>query len=256
MEGDIPRDVKEEDAVIARPSATIVVLREGPQAPEILMVKRRAGDAFGDSYAFPGGVIDADESRAQSQGMGLSSDAANTLLSVDDNGLDYFCAAIRELFEETGVLLAKETSGCWSGCDDRIETLRRKVDDGSLPWSEFLQQQSLAMAFDALHYFCYWQTPLWRPKRWTTRFFAAEMPAGQNACHDGSELTDSRWLQSKDALALNESGEIELPQPTTQTLLSIREMTSIAEIFAWAKGQQATGIPMLRIGNEERLRHP
>ena len=132
------------------------------------MVKRRAGDAFGDSYTFPGGVIDADESRAESQGAGLSLDAANSLLTVDASGLDYFCAAIRELFEETGVLLAKETSGCWSGCGNEIEAQRRKVDDGTLPWSEFLLQQELTMAYDALHYFAYWQTPLWRPKRWTT----------------------------------------------------------------------------------------
>ncbi len=220
------------------------------------MVKRRAGDAFGDSYAFPGGVIDADESQAQSQGTGLSSDAANTLLNVDANGLNYHCAAIRELFEETGVLLAKESSGCWSGCGNEIETLRLKVDDGTLAWSEFLRQQNLTMAYDSLHYFSYWQTPLWRPKRWTTRFFAAELPAGQNACHDGSELTDSRWLQAGDALAMDRSGEIKLPHPTTQTLLSIREMTSIAEIYAWARNQQSTGIPMLRIGNEERLKYP
>jgi len=256
MEGDIPGDVQEEDAAIARPSATIVVLREGQEAPEILMVKRRAGDAFGDSYAFPGGVIDADEPCAHAYGSGLSANAANKLLGVEKNGLNYFCAAIRELFEETGVLLAKDSAGCWSGCDDEIEALRPHVDDGSLPWSEFLQRQNLTMAYDALHYFCYWQTPLWRPKRWTTRFFAAELPAGQNACHDGSELTDSQWLLAKDALEMDRSGEIELPHPTTQTLLSIREMTSIEEILAWAKQQQATGIPMLRIGNEERLRYP
>ncbi len=256
MEGDIPGDIQEEDAAIARPSATSVVLRESREAPEILMVKRRAGDAFGDSYAFPGGVIDADESEAHPLGVGLSPDSANRMLSLDSNGLDYHCAAIRELFEETGVLLAKDQSGCWSRCGDEIETLRRNVDDGTLPWPEFLQQQALTMSYDALHYFAYWQTPLWRPKRWTTRFFAAELPHGQNACHDGSELTDSRWLRAIDALALNKSGEIELPHPTIQTLLSIRDMKSIPEIFSWAAQQRASGIPMQRIGNEERLRYP
>ena len=93
----------------ARPSATIVVAREGQSAAEILLVRRRAGDAFGDSYAFPGGVVDHDESGAHIFCAGRSAEEADAILDVAD-GLDYYSAAIRELFEETGQILGKQAA--------------------------------------------------------------------------------------------------------------------------------------------------
>ncbi|SVC65599.1 uncharacterized protein METZ01_LOCUS318453, partial [marine metagenome] len=94
------------------PSATIVVARKGELMPEVLLVRRRSGDAFGNSYAFPGGVIDHDESNAHAVCDGLSADEANTILEAA-NGLDYYSAAVRELFEETGILLARDSGGNW-----------------------------------------------------------------------------------------------------------------------------------------------
>ena len=89
--------------VPALPSATVVLLREADGMPELLMVKRRAGDAFGDSYAFPGGVVDHDESDAHGLIDGKSADEAGSILDIPENALDYYSAAIRELFEETGI---------------------------------------------------------------------------------------------------------------------------------------------------------
>ena len=91
----------------AKPSATIVLLRESSGGPEVLLVKRRAGDAFGNNYAFPGGVVDEDESASHEYSQGKTADEANTELNVAEGGLDYYSAAIRELFEETGILLVR-----------------------------------------------------------------------------------------------------------------------------------------------------
>ena len=86
--------------VTPRPSATVVLLREGEGHPKLLMVKRRAGDAFGDSYAFPGGVVDHDESDVHGLIDGKTADEAAAILGISKNALDYYSAAIRELFEE------------------------------------------------------------------------------------------------------------------------------------------------------------
>ena len=234
-------------AVPARPSSTIVVLRDGNSQPEMLMVKRRAGDAFGDSYAFPGGVVDADESAARNFCLGISAVQANATLNVPGGGLDYYSAGIRELFEETGVLLARDGAGRWA-CDGSLSPdLREKVDRGLLPWPEFLEGQTLRMACDALQYFAHWETPLEFPKRWTTRFFATMLPAGQTACHDGIETTDSRWMSAAGALSEEKNGQIRMPYPTIKTLEKLQEFDSIDDLFAWILQEQSAGITLDRL---------
>ena len=130
-----------DNPVPALPSATIVLLREREGSPELLMVKRRAGDAFGDSYAFPGGVVDHDESDAHGRIDGQTADEANAVLGVSRDGLDYYSAAIRELFEETGILLGRDNKGEWASDSPQLQALRVEVDQGRLPWSEFLDTQ-------------------------------------------------------------------------------------------------------------------
>ena len=232
--------------VSARPSATVVVVREGSAHPEILLVRRRAGDAFGDSYAFPGGVVDPDETAAHAFCLGLSPEDANRVLQVEDGGLDYYSAAIRELFEETGILLAQDAVGNWASDGSRFEELRQRVDKGTLPWPDFLRQQGLCMASDALLYFAWWETPYDQPKRWTTRFFVTELPPGQDASHDGTEVTDSRWLTARDALALSKTGKLPMPLPTVRNLRVLSQFTSDAELLDWARQEQRSDIKKIR----------
>ncbi len=228
--------------VPAKPSATIVVLRNGSSGLELLLVKRRAGDAFGENFTFPGGVVDDDEAASHNYSQGRSRDEANTILSVSEGGLDYYSAAIRELFEETGILLARNSAGDWcQDCAD-LNMLRKRVDLGELPWWQFLKQQELLMASDALHYFDYWETPLSLRKRWSTRFFLAESPPGQEASHDGSELTDSRWISASDALALQREGGMKLPMPTENTLESLSGFDAVEEVVDWAQAKLTQGI--------------
>lgn len=229
-----------------RPSATIVVARETDAAVEVLLVKRRAGDAFGNSYAFPGGVLDHNEADAIPFSDGVSDAEANVVLGVESNGLDYYSAGIRELFEETGILLARDKQAAWAECDAQVARLRTDVDRGVVPWSEFLKQRELTMAFDSLHYFAHWVTPLVRPKRWTTRFFLAESPPQQTACHDGVETIDSRWISAAEALQENQAGALEIPYPTMKTLESLRDHRTVAAMKDYAHSMQRSGIQKIR----------
>ena len=224
-----------------KPSATVVIVRDGDTAPEILLVRRRAGDAFGNSYTFPGGVVDHDERNAHIVCDGRSDEEADAVLGVRD-GLDYYSAAIRELFEETGILIARDNDGNWPTDAGAFAEQRVAVDRCEIAWPDFLRNHGLCMAGDALHYFAWWITPVASPKRWTTRFFVAELPPGQDAEIDGKELTDSRWLKAEDALSLYHAGELKLPQPTRRNLELIREFTSVDALIDWARSRHQAGI--------------
>jgi 8-oxo-dGTP pyrophosphatase MutT (NUDIX family) len=231
----------------ALPSTTIVMLRDSNRGPELLMVKRRAGDAFGERYTFPGGVVDADEPRAHPFCHGISTDEANATLNVTEGGLDFYSAVVRELFEETGVLLARDRQGGWPAIDGQMQALRDDINQGQLAWSDFLEQQGLSIACDALHYFSFLITPLVMQKRWAVRFFLAETPPEHNAVHDGSELTDSRWLTAAEALASRKDGDMKIPWPTRRTLRSLRDHESVASIQDWARGVSTAGVEEILI---------
>lgn len=237
---------KQRATVSARPSATIVMLRDAQPAPELLMVRRRGGDAFGESYAFPGGVLDDDESLAAGFCHGRTPKEADAMLGVSGGGLDFYVAAIRELFEETGILLVRDESGAWASTVEDLETLRARLCGRTLQWSQFLRQHTLTMACDALHYFAHWETPLGLPKRWSTRFFLALMPPGQDARHDGAELTDSRWLRAAEAMTHAKHGSMKVPFPTYRNLEALSAFESIDALDGWAARRRAEGIPKTR----------
>jgi len=224
-----------------RPSATVVIVRDAEGAPEILLVRRRAGDAFGESYTFPGGVIDPDELNARPICQGRSEDEANSILGVDD-ALDYYGAVIRELFEETGILLARDTKGNWPADTAIYAEQRVAVDRCEMAWPDFLRSEGLCMAIDALHYFAWWITPVVSPKRWTTRFFAAALPPGQDAEVDGKELTHSRWLTASEALRLRNDGKLKLPQPTRRNLALMADFETVDALLDWARSRHRSGI--------------
>ena len=234
--------VSESQAAPALPSATVVLLRDSDRGPEILMVKRRAGDAFGERYTFPGGVVDEDESCAHPYCDGITADEANATLKVADGGLDYYSAVVRELFEETGVLLARDSEACWSSNDEHLQEFRSDINEGRLAWSKFLEQQGLCVTCDELHYFYFLTTPLVMPKRWAVRFFLAETPAGHNAVHDGSELTDSRWLTAAEALSSRKDGDMKIPWPTRQVLKLLKGHDSVAALQDLARSRSAAGV--------------
>ena len=239
------------DSVVARPSATVVLVREGMSDPEILMVKRRAGDAFGDSYTFPGGVVDDDEAEAHPFCSGMTAEQADAELGLPSGGLDFYSAAVRELFEETGILLARDSRGDWpySGNPDSISSLselRRQLDKGLVPWAQMLRTHGLCIACDALHYFSFWETPVRLHKRWAARFFLAELPPGQDAQHDGREVTDSCWMTAAEVLSVGKKGGMKLPLPTLSNLKIISGFGTVDDLLSWASIQAAEEIQKIR----------
>lgn len=220
-----------------RSSATVVLARPGPADPEVFMVRRHERSAFGSAYAFPGGVVDPGDGMLREHCGTLSGADANVRLGVSDNGLDYFCAAIRELFEETGVLLADS-----SGIDEDLTAVRSALNDGELNWPEFVRRCDLVMNCEQLNYISHWITPESQPKRYSTRFFLTELPDGQIAEHCGGELTDSRWSSASDMLAAERNGDVEMIFPTIKTLESVARHKTMDDLLDWAQTRVDWGI--------------
>lgn len=225
------------DVPQARPSSTVVLLRDAVRAPEIFMVKRHERSAFGSAYAFPGGVIDAADRKVHASCAGISSADANRILELESGGLDYFSAAARELFEETGVLLGPSRLSV-----DEQQLARTALNAGSLGWDDFVQQNRLLIPCDRLHYFSFWITPEDLPKRYSTRFFIAAMPEGQHAVHCGGELTDSRWMSAAAVLDARKEKQMRVHYPTRKTLERVAAFNSTNALCDWAQRCAERGV--------------
>jgi 8-oxo-dGTP pyrophosphatase MutT (NUDIX family) len=201
------------------------------------MVRRHAKSSFGTAYAFPGGVVDDDDARVHEFCTGLSTVQADSRLGVKSHGLDLYSAAIRELFEESGVLLASTETVI-----EDLGTARDALNDGSARWSEFVVRNQLELRCDQLHYISHWLTPPTLPKRYSTRFFLAELPEGQAAMHCGGELTDSRWTTAHDMLEAGWAGDVELHFPTIKTLESIERHKTLEALVEWARSCVEWGV--------------
>lgn len=225
------------DATFARPSSTVVLVRAASGDPEVFMVRRHARSSFGMAHAFPGGVVDPEDGAVHENCNGVSSHKANTNLGVEKDGLDYYSAAVRELFEESGVLLANI-----DGVVEGLDAARDALNDGSDNWADFVIRNKLELHCDQLHYFSHWITPPSEEKRYSTRFFLAAIPEGQEAGHCGGELTSSCWMTAHDVLAAGRAGDITLHFPTVKTLESIARHKSLDELMDWGASAVEWGI--------------
>jgi len=224
-----------------RPSATVVLARESAAGPEIFMVRRHSASAFGAAYAFPGGVLEAADAKVHAWCTGLDDIAASRRLGIRDHGLDYYSAAIRELFEESGILLADTDA-----LEDDMVAARDALNDGADDWDAFVSRNSLPLDCAALHYISHWITPPDRPRRFSTRFFLAELPSGQEASHCGGELTESRWMTAHDALAAGRQETIKLHFPTIKTLESVARHKTLAGLVDWAQSCVEWGVTTMQ----------
>lgn len=225
------------DLVTARPSSTVVLVRPAAEFPEVFMVRRHARASFGSKFAFPGGVLEAADAAVLASCRGVSEEQANRLLGIDKGGLAYFSAAIRELFEESGVLLAEHALPA-----EALQQARQALNAGELDWQEFTTANSLTLLCDRLQYFSFWITPVGAPKRYSARFFLAEVPAGQEASHDGSELTESCWMTAADILAARKQKAMKLPYVTRKTLKRVAKFPDTSSLLAWARACGEKGV--------------
>ncbi len=220
--------------VPVRPAATIMLVSDRPDL-HVLLLRRRAGSAFvGGMSVFPGGGVDpADaEPGAAADCRGLTDVVASARLGLDAGGLAYWVAAVRETFEEAGVLLAvDEASGRDPDLSDparanRFADLRRDVDAGRVSMLGAARGEGLSLAVDRMHYVARWITPEGPPRRYDTRFFLGALPAGREAMHDDRETVHSEWLRPNEALTRYEAGERAMLPPTYGMLRVLARFSS------------------------------
>ena len=223
-----------------RTAATLVPLRHAASGLEVLMLQRHAAAAFlGGAYVFPGGALDDDDaSPAWSlRIVGLDAAAANRRLGLDDGALAYFVAAVRECFEEAGLLFAVDRDGEPPALA-RLPALaggRAALNRRTTTFAAFMAAEDLYLPAASLAYFGHWITPPLRSRRFDARFFMAHAPEGQDALHDSIETVHSAWIAPKDALDRAERGEIELAFATRQMLKLLARFTTPDEALAHAR---------------------
>ena len=188
------------------------------------MQRHRASKFAGGDYVFPGGKVEVDDNpddaAAWCAGMDPQRAAARIGLAGDPKtALGNWIGAIRETFEEVGVLLAYDASGAWARLDAaRFTHYQAACNADNQAFWTMIKQERFTLATDKLVYFAHWITPEESPYRYDTRFFAAPMPEIQTPVADTHEVIDMRWLSPKHAIAAFKQGEISLRNPTVQNL--------------------------------------
>jgi 8-oxo-dGTP pyrophosphatase MutT (NUDIX family) len=232
-------------------AATVILLRDTADGPyELFLMRRHRDQAFmGGAYVFPGGRLDdadADPKLAARIGGFRPADAKRLLQEADlpeATALALFVAAIRETFEEAGVLLARNGLG---GVVDlsapetaaRFAAYRLELHEGRMALSELARREELIFAPDLLLPYSHWITPEVEPRRFDTRFFLARLPEGQLPVHDRMELTESRWLTPAFALAEHAAGRIVLMPPTLKTIEELLSFSDTGKLFDAARRQR------------------
>jgi len=228
--------------VPARDAATIMLVRDSADGLEVCLLRRHLDSDFvGGAFVFPGGKVDdADRSElAQTVCAGRSDEQSSELLGVESGGLAFWVAALRECFEEAGILLAYpagETGGDLyrphdKAAESRLAHFRVEVNAGRVSFLEACRRANVTLAVDRVLYFSHWITPEMAPKRYDTRFFTACVPPGQTAIHDDFETVETVWIRPADALSRHEDGEFELIFPTIKNLEAIGRFSTSKELL-------------------------
>lgn len=210
-----------------RDASTVVLLRPGTTGPEAYLLRRVRGMAFaGGMYVFPGGSVDEADAEAEIGWAGPSPEQWGAWFGADPlRARALVCAAVRETFEECGVLLAgpSETELLADVSSDEWEAERVALEAREQSLSQLLDRRGLVLRADLLRPLAHWITPVVEAKRFDTRFFLAEMPSGQVARHVGSEADQRVWMPPSAALA---SGLQMLP-PTHSVLTALAEFADV-----------------------------
>ena len=224
--------------VVPAPAATLVLLRDRAAGGfEVLLMQRHHASKFaaGD-FVFPGGKLESDDNPddAVQWCTGLDLAGAARTLGLEQapaTALAYWVGAIRETFEEAGVLLATTADGAPVRLPAaRIADYRRAIQADNRAFWSMIKTEKLRLATDRLVYFAHWITPDGLPLRFDTRFFAAPMPEGQEAVGDDHEMISLRWLAPREALDAHARGELSLRNPTVRNLMLLDGVSASAAL--------------------------
>ncbi|MDX1382040.1 MAG: NUDIX domain-containing protein [Thermoanaerobaculia bacterium] len=231
-----------------RHAATVLLLRDAREGPEVFMVERHQGSRFmGGAYVFPGGRVDPEDRELESFCVGLDDATASARLHVASGGLAFYVAAIRECFEEAGVLLAYGDDGelLDTRADRaRAEEARRALNQGEIRFLDLVREECWHLATDHMHYWAHWITPERSPIRFDTRFFLATAPGAQDAVHDDAEVIGSAWVTPTTAIEKAEREEWTIILPTLRNLMTVADFSSVAE--AEEAGRQRRDVETLQ----------
>jgi len=258
--GEVP-----ENPVEPRPAATVVLLREGAEGMEVLLLRRvRTAGFVPGAYVFPGGRVDGTDADAEllSRVSGLTEEAAAGRLQLfvgEPPAIAYYLAALREAFEETGILV---------GIDGRRQPLPSAEDDGLMArmqdmllserinFGEMLEMAHARLDGSAVEYIAHWVTPVAEARRYDTRFFAAEVPPETGFRLNLRELNDGLWLTPERALDRHRNGTLPMIFPTIKTLEALLDFETPFEALRHFRGQRIREIlpELVRTENGVALR--
>lgn len=211
------------------------------------MLKRSINlDFAGGAYVFPGGAVDSKDSGVAHRCSGHDDSEASEILGIEHGGLDFFVAAIRECFEEAGVLLARSLSDdSLNGSSGHLNlksevskakygSLRNALNRREISFAEVLKDDDLELLTCDLAYVSHWITPPGNSRRYDTRFFVAMVPQDQEALHDDGETVENIWIAPSEALRRYEMKVMPMVFPTIRNLRAISSFSSAKEVMEWA----------------------
>ena len=240
------------EPVDARDAATVALLRDSPTGPEVYLLRRVRAMAFaGGMHVFPGGSVDPADAAAETAWAGPPASAwARYLGCAEPLARALVCAAVRETFEESGVLLAgpspDEVLADVSTDDWEAERVALEARQHSL--SELLARRSLVLRADLLRPLAHWITPEVEPRRFDTRFFLARMPEGQVCREVGGEADQRVWVRPADALAAG----LQMMPPTAVTLRDLAGHGDVAAALA-AERRIVPVLPRLVVADDDSV---
>ncbi len=233
-------------------AATVLLLRDGADGLEVCVIERKKAGAFGGLLAFPGGKVDAlDRTLPGTRWRGTAD--PNGHAPMDDRELGWQVAAVREAFEEVGVLLAHRADGTAVTAADLaspsfLDARRQLAERGvAFDWTPWLHEQDLVLDLACLGTWSWWITPEQEPRRFDTRFFVAVVPPEQAGAlsHDEVETDSARWRTLAEIDAEHAAGEVVLIYPTRRNLDLLRPFARAAEALAAARGGHLDLRPVL-----------
>ncbi len=253
------------DKSALRPAATVMLIRDIENGEfEVFMLQRTLNAAFaGGMYVFPGGRVDELDGIEELEQLcdGLDDKHASGLLQIPSGGLAYWVAAIRECFEEAGVLLARNSQTKQLVAFDepaiiqRFDEARLKIHDSSLSVIDLCLSENLSLVTESIHYVSHWITPVGEARRFDTRFFVARAPESQEPLHDSQETIASLWVRPQDALDKLARGDLAMFPPTSENLKFLANFKTTAEVLAAAKkvSNPVAILPRLRTNSDGKV---
>ena len=216
-----------------KPASTLCLLRNVDNSLEVFLMRRRMGGAFSGMHVFPGGVVDPEDSMldVETSHPSMTMFANNNEFEGEHSPTAYWTAAIRETFEESGLLLAYNKQGSFLGGEVGVyDNYRQQLNDKKISFNDFLTEQSLTPAFDRLTYLSRRITPAFAPARFDTHFFLAVVPEGADGTPCKMELKDCFWITPDEALSRSKT-DIEMVYPTLKTLEALAPFSRAEEAY-------------------------